>query len=84
MQIKYMKKRNIVSPFRETTQNTFFVFFQFRVTIETRRNSDLFRTVSYFAKLKNTNLSVSTLVMTHHADRISSELSHRKMIFPKT
>ena len=27
-------------------------FFQFREKIETRRNSDLFRTVSYFAKLK--------------------------------
>ena len=27
-------------------------YFVFRETIETRRNSDLFRTVSYFAKLK--------------------------------
>ena len=49
------KKGNIDSQFRETTRNTFFVFsyfLQFRETIETRRNSDLFRTVSYFAKLK--------------------------------
>ena len=48
-------KRNIVSQFCETTRNTFFTFayfFQFRETIETRQNSDLFRTVLYFAKLK--------------------------------
>ena len=36
-------------------------YFVFRETIETRRNSDLFRTVSYFAKLlKNTKLSTLT------------------------
>ena len=35
-----------------------FVYFQFCETTETRQNSDLFRTVSYFAKLeKNTKLS---------------------------
>ena len=48
-------KRNIVSQFCETTRNTFFTFayfFQFCETIETRQNSDLFRTVLYFAKLK--------------------------------
>ena len=41
--------------FRETTRNIFFLFlyfFQIRKTIETRLNSDLFRKVSYFAKLK--------------------------------
>ena len=41
--------------FSETTRNTFFVFSyfsQFCETIETRRNSDLFRTVSHFAKQK--------------------------------
>ena len=31
---------------------SYFRIFPFRETIETRRNSDLFRTVSYFAKLK--------------------------------
>ena len=47
-------KRNIVSQLRETTRNTFFefsYFFQFREPIETRRNCDLFHTVSCFAKL---------------------------------
>ena len=36
----------------ETLFSYFCIFFQFRETIETRWNSDLFRTVSYFAKLK--------------------------------
>ena len=44
---KYAKIRNeTFFQFRETTRNTFFVFsyfFQFRETIETRRNSELFR-----------------------------------------
>ena len=31
------------------------LYFVFCETIETRRNSDLFRTVSYFAKLKKRN-----------------------------
>ena len=35
--------------FAEQLETPYFVF---RETIETRRNSDLFRTVSYFAKLK--------------------------------
>ena len=34
-----------------------FVFFKFRETIETWRNSDLFCTVSHFAKLKKKKLS---------------------------
>ena len=37
-----------------------FVFFSVCETIETRRNSDLFRTVSYFTKLKK-NKKLSTL-----------------------
>ena len=37
------------------------LYFVFRETIETRRNNDLFRTVSYFAKLKK-NTKLSTLV----------------------
>ena len=36
--------------FREKLETLFSYFFQFRKTIETRRNSDLFRTVSFFAK----------------------------------
>ena len=35
--------------FAKQLETTYFVF---RETIETRQNSDLFRTVSYFAKLK--------------------------------
>ena len=38
-------------------------YFVFRKTIETRRNSDLFRTVSNFAKLKK-NKKLSTLILT--------------------
>ena len=37
---------------RNNSKHTFSYFFQFRETIEARRNSDLFRTVLYFAKLK--------------------------------
>ena len=36
----------------ETLCFVFSYFFQFRETIEIRRNSDLFRTIKYFAKLK--------------------------------
>ena len=48
---KYAKRRNgTFFSVSQKTRNTFFIFFQFRKTIETRRNSDLFRTVSFFAK----------------------------------
>ena len=43
--------------------------FVFRETIETRRNYDLFRTVSYFAKLKKRNF------LTLGADKLNSDLA---------
>ena len=53
---KYTKLRNetVFSVLRNNSKHFFriFVFFQFRKRIETRRNIDLFRTVSYFAELK--------------------------------
>ena len=51
------KKRNVFFSFAKKLETLFFV------TIETRRNSDLFCTVSYFAKLKN-NMKLSTLLTT--------------------
>ena len=45
---------------RNNSKHLFSYFFQFRETIETRRNSDMFRTVSYFAKQKQ-NTKLSTL-----------------------
>ena len=62
LQVLKKKMRN----YETTKQNVFFFvsrnnlkhffvflyFFQFCKMIKTRRNSDLFRTVSYFAKLK--------------------------------
>ena len=48
---------------RNNSKHFFSDFFQFRKTIETRRNSDRFRTVSYFAKLKK-NAKLSTLIIT--------------------
>ena len=50
----------------ETLFFVFSYFIQFRKTIETRQNSDLFRSVSYFAKLKQ-NTKLSTL----HATALS-------------
>ena len=48
---------------QKNLKHFFSYFFQFHETIETRRNSDLFRTVSYFAKLKK-NKKLSTLILT--------------------
>ena len=50
----YAKLRNETNffSFAKQLETLVFVFFQFRETIGTRRNSTLFRTVSYFAKLK--------------------------------
>ena len=45
--------------FAKQLETTYFVF---RETIETRQNSDLFRTVSYFANLKQ-NTKLSTLLL---------------------
>ena len=56
---KYAKQRNetFFSVSRNNSKHFFriFVFFKFRETIETWRNSDLFCTVSHFAKLKKRN-----------------------------
>ena len=53
---KYAKQRNetFFSASRNNSKHFFriFVFFKFHETIETWRNSDLFCTVSHFAKLK--------------------------------
>ena len=63
---KYAKQRNetFFSVSRNNSKHFFriFVFFQFRETIETRRNSDRFRTVSDFAKLKKKYETVNPLL----------------------
>ena len=52
------KRFFLVSQFRETIRNTYFrIFSVSRNDRNSQRNSELFRTVSYFAKLKNKKLS---------------------------
>ena len=55
MKICETTKRNIFFSFTKQLETLFFVFsyyFQFRETIKTQQNSDLFCTVSYFVNLK--------------------------------
>ena len=79
---KYAKQQNemIFSVSRNNSKHFFriFVFFQFRETMETWRNSDLFCTVWYFAK-QDKNTKLSTLVV---EEKISpfSKARHFKLV----